>query len=225
MADAWWLDDGRLRSALLAEVGDLKRHRLDAIVAPAVPGAYLVFLAAPRLVPKLGGDLLALGKAPVYAGAARSLRERVARYRISLRGVLDTDEMYFALLPTASPGAALHAENICIETLRPIFNGTAFGSKNPGSRRRGQRISLVDALLSRRTWARQASVVEQAVAQLWLVRRLARLDEYGRRWPPLCAPIPARVPAPVIPIGRHVRSSADSVVSPTSHQPLDPFGR
>ena len=205
MAGSWWQNDATMRAELLEEIGKLERSRLDEVVAPAVPGAYLAFLAAPRLVPKLGGDLVALGRMAAYAGAAKSLRERVGRYRISLRGLLDPEEVFFAVVPTVSHGAALHAEEVLIDNLTPIFNGTAFGSKDPGNRRRGQRISLIDALVSRRVWARQASVAEQAVAQLWLVRRLAAVDPEGPRWPPLCSATRHGHPASVVSIQkRHI---------------------
>lgn len=201
MAGPWWQDDASMRVELLNEIGLRDRERLDEICPPTSPGAYLAFLAAPRLVGKLGGELVALGRMAAYAGAAKSLRERVGRYRISLRGLLEPEEVFFAVVPTVSLGAALHAEEVLIDGLTPIFNGTAFGSKNPGARRSGQRISLIDALVSRRSWARQASVVEQAAAQLWLVRRLAHLDPDGPRWPALCtAELPGH-PAPVISIG------------------------
>lgn len=199
MGGSWWRDDSAMRAELLAAVGGLERVCLDGlpVVAPRTPGAYLVFLAAPRLIPKLS-ELVAMGMVPAYAGVAkRSLKERVGRYRTSLQGMLDPEEVHFALLPTVSSGAALYAEDVFIAALAPIFNGTAFGSKIPGARRAGQRISLVDALLSRRAWARTPSPVEEAVAHLRILGRLLRMGPNGPRWPAL-SPSETRGPVAAI---------------------------
>lgn len=171
---------------LLELVRGLPRERLDRIEAPNVPGAYLQFLAAPWLASTMG--TLAQGRYPVYAGlAARSLRERIGRYRLTLRGVRAFSErdVYVLVVPCGSPASAAFAEAALIEALDPIWNGNGYGAKTPGAKRSGQRASEFDALFPGRHWRPAASLIDEACARLAVVSRLACLGAGESRWPPI----------------------------------------
>lgn len=182
----WWDDDQALEAALFERVPQLERHRLDRCPAPQRCGAYLLFLAAPRLVPVLGA-VIALGQLPCHIGKAQNLAERGGRYRRMDFVELAPDQLWIAMLPTASIGAAAHCEALLQRRYKPIFTGWGFSSQMCGSRRR-PRPSLADSLLGPRSWVTtQPSPIEEACARLRVVACLARLDPTGDRWPALAA--------------------------------------
>lgn len=177
----WWEDDATLESALVERVPQLERHRLDLAPPLRTPGAYLLFFRCPRLVPVLGA-VIAMGRLPCHIGKAQSLGERAGRYR--RMGFIEPGELYIAMLPTASIGAAAHCEALLQRRYKPLFTGWGFSSQMCGSRRR-PRPSLADCLLGPRRWATQPSPIEEARARLRVVSHLTRLDPAGDRWPPL----------------------------------------
>lgn len=178
----WWEDDTSLKRQLLAHVSTLERDRLDRFPHELrSPGAYLVFLCAPRLTGAVS-PIYSYGTRPVHIGKAKCLAERAGRYRNL--GFLEPRELFIAPLPTASEGAAAHCEAILQHTFHPLMTGSGFSSKVCGTRRQ-PRPSMADCLLGPRSWASQPSLVEEACARLRVVSHLARLDPAGERWPAL----------------------------------------
>lgn len=177
----WWEDDAVLESALVERVPQLERRRLDLAPPLRTPGAYLLFLCAPRLVSVLGA-VIALGRLPCHIGKAQNLAERAGRYR--RMDYIGPGEIWIAMLPTASIGAAAHCEALLQCRYEPIFTGWGFSAQMCGSRRH-PRPSLADSLLGPRRWATQPSPIEEARAGLRVVSHLARLDPTGDRWPAL----------------------------------------
>lgn len=181
-------DDREMTDRLVEAVQRLPRVPLSEVAAPATPGAYLQFVAAPQLAPLLGSTV-ATGRYPAYVGVAmRSLRERVGRYRQSIAGLteLDDAELFVALVPCASSASAAFAERALIEALQPALNGSGWGAKRPGARRAG-RCSPVDAVLRGRRWAAMATPLDTARARLQLLSAQLRMDPDGPRWEPLVA--------------------------------------
>lgn len=181
-----WGDDATA-DELIDLALSIPRVRIDLLDAQPIPAAYVQFLALGDADP--GGGALGLigrGVYPAYAGAASSLRDRVARYRRSVQGVRSFGErdVYLAVIPCASVGWALLAEATLIARLAPVLNGMGYGARVPGATRR-QRCSAFDALFPGRPWAPQPSPIEVAAARLRVVSHLARLDPAGPRWPPL----------------------------------------
>jgi hypothetical protein len=176
-----------MTASLLAAVRDLPRRRLDSPPSnwASGPGIYLQFLDAEHLSEFLGSTI-ATAAVPSYAGVAeRSLRERIGRYRQSLRGVeaIGPENILIAALPCDSRASALFAEAALIDAFDPVLNGTGWGAKVPGKNRTGQRCSPIDALIPGRAWASAASQIDHARARLRVISRLARLDPNGLRWP------------------------------------------
>ncbi|MDA8071557.1 MAG: Eco29kI family restriction endonuclease [Actinomycetota bacterium] len=171
----------RLKDLVVA----LPRTRFDLMDPPDDPGIYLHFLAH-RDLPLLGP--LSAGVYPLYVGSATSsLRERQARYAVTLKGVeaFELSDLYVALLPVDRTSSALFAEQELLAWLRPLLNGWGFGSKDQGARRSTQRCSAFDALFPGRTWAPSATAAQRASAALAVTSYLAGLDPEGPRWPPL----------------------------------------
>lgn len=162
----------------LPEILDGSRVRLNQ------PAAYVQFVAAPDLEPLLG-PACSSGTAPIYVGSSDLLGPRLRRHRRSIAGIsaLDEDQLFLAIVPCCSHGAALWVEAELTLLLTPPLQGTGWGARQPGKTRRG-RCSTVDAVLPRE-WARAASPVEHAQALLHLAANLARMNPSGPRWPPL----------------------------------------
>lgn len=179
-------DEGPMRRDLLTVFECLPRERLDRLVdLPSVPGCYAQWFATPAVEPVLG-SIIATGRYPAYLGvASSSLRERIGRYRQTIRDIASIGErdIYIAVLPCASAASALFAERAGIDELDPPLQGTGWGSKVPGSNRQEQ--SPVDALFPGRRWAVTPSLLEQARARLLVLSRLIKLDPQGPRWPVL----------------------------------------
>lgn len=180
-------DDAVMTRDLLALVLELPRVRLSELRdAPTVPAAYLVFFATTSVEPTLD-PLVSTGQYCAYAGVcSHNARERINRYRQSIRGIdaFDEDDIFIAILPCASTASARFCEAALIESLDPVWNGLGFGAKVPGSTRSRQQISPIDALFPRR-WAPSASLVDTARAQLQVLSNLTRRDPNGPRWPAL----------------------------------------
>lgn len=122
--------------------------------APTSPGFYVIAYdgeAEPYDSVRASGTTLDCGGWPLYAGAARDLRERMASHANALRDhpELPADDFVFACVSTASRAGAGYLEALVIAELRPVWNEKwvhGFGSKQQGSRRSGQQISLWDTL-------------------------------------------------------------------------------
>lgn len=183
-------DDEQMVADLLDLVIELPRTRLDRIEAPDMPGSYLMFLKSTRadVVDVLGPA--SDGRVPIYAGSAqKSLRDRLSRYPLGLRGVeaIRTTDVYVSLLPCASAASARFAEAVLLES-PPVFNVLGgWGQMTPGSTRASQRVSPIDALWPGRRWAPAPTIVDRARAHLGVVAYLAKLDPAVPRWPRLDA--------------------------------------
>jgi hypothetical protein len=176
-------DDGAMTRDLVELARGLDRVRLDLIdIEPGVPGAYLQFTAKGSALPVLG--TVAYGRYVAYVGLAWCLRERLGRYRGSLRGLKDFGErdIFVAIVPCASRASAAYAERALIDAYNPVFNGLGYGSRAVGAKRKGQRSSSFDALFKRRDQACEPSMNQQACAHLRVVSHLARMDPGGPRW-------------------------------------------
>lgn len=178
-------DEAPMRRELVRVLQHLPRERLDRLDdLPSVPGCYAQWTAAPAVEPILG-RLVATGRYPAYLGVASvSLRERIGRYRQSIRGTtLRERDIYIAVLPCSSAASALFAERAGLEELPVPLAGMGFGSKVPGSNRQEQ--SPIDAVFPGRRWASPADLVAQAKARLQVLTWLINLDPSGPRWPAL----------------------------------------
>ena len=131
-----------------------------------------------------------------YVGLAWCLRERLRRYRRSLRGLQDFGErdVFVAMVPCASRASAAFAERALIDVYNPVFNGLGYGSRAVGAKRKGQRSSAFDALFKGRDRAQEPSINQQACAHLRVVSHLARMDPNGTRWPAI--PLSATLATP-----------------------------
>jgi hypothetical protein len=196
-------DEAPMRRDLVKSLQLLPRVRLDMLTdLPAVPGCYVQFFATPAVEPVLG-PLVARGQYPAYIGVASvSLRERIGRYRQTIRGIaaIRPEDIHIAVLPCDSEASARFSESAGIEELSPPFDGMGWGSKVPGANRKEQ--SPFDALFAGRQWASPAEPIVQARARLRVLTRLITLDPSGPRWPALPvadgatpATVPARKPA------------------------------
>jgi len=177
-------------SDLIRVVTDLPRVKLSNIDPTPVPGCYLQFMASRELGPPMGpfDEVVATGRYPAYAGlASKSLRERIGRYRQTIRGLetVTASTIFLAVLPCSSAASARFCEEVLIRRFGPVLNGLGWGSKVPGSRRSAQACSPVDALLPGRRWAQPASPVEVACAHLQVLANVAVRDPGGHRWDPL----------------------------------------
>lgn len=184
-------DDEKMVCDLLDLVVTLPRTRLDLAEAPDGPGAYVMFLRSQRPeVVDILGFALTDGRVPCYAGSAQvSLRERLSRYPLSLRGVkaIQPADVYVTLLPCASSASARFSEAVLLES-PPVFNFLGgWGQKVPGSNRASQRVSPIDALWPGRRWAPTPTLVDRARAHLGVVAYLAELDGAVPRWPRLAS--------------------------------------
>lgn len=180
-------DEAPMRRDLVQVLQRLPRERLDRLTdLPSVPGCYAQWTATPAVEPILG-RLVATGRYPANIGVASvSIRERIGRYRQSIRGTsLRERDIHVAVLPCSSAASALFAERVGLEEVPVPLAGTGFGSKVPGSNRREQ--SPVDALFPGRRWASPADLVAQAKARLQVLTWLINLDPSGPRWPALPA--------------------------------------
>lgn len=127
--------------------------------APTSPGFYVIAYdgeVEPYDSVRAIGATLGCGGWPLYAGAARDLRERMASHANALRShpELPADDFVFACVSTLSRAGAGYLEALVIAELRPVWNEKwvqGFGSKQQGSRRSGQQISLWDTLHPGRT--------------------------------------------------------------------------
>ena len=104
------------------------------------PGVYLVFYVGPLTTYQAVGD----GRFPVYAGSAKSLSSRWRRHRKNCLPVRNLDggaALWLIAVPLGSYAAALYAERLLIDRLRPLWNEPwlgGFGSRFPGETRRSQ---------------------------------------------------------------------------------------
>ena len=177
-------DEEMLRKKVMARAPRAPRVRLDRLAdVPDRPGVYLQFLATERM-PYLG--VVGEGRVACYVGAGQSLRERMNRYRLSLRGVTLIGEanLHVALLLCPTEATALAAERILIDELRPLLNGLGWGSKHQGNTRRHQRCSPVDVLFGR-SWARPPTPSQRIAVHSRIIRHLASMDPAATKWPAL----------------------------------------
>lgn len=178
---------------LLAAVRTLPRLVLTdaADAAPKSPGVYLQFAASRRPeVADLLGPLVSCGRYPLYVGSAHQSAARLRRYLQSLANLpgVDVDELHVAVLPCETAASALFAEACLLNgPVRGVMNSIGgWGSKVPGSRRKQQTSSPVDALFPPgRRWTRPPSHIDQIRARCQMIAALAAIDPSGPRWPPL----------------------------------------
>lgn len=178
-------DAEEMAVALVDLVRKLPRERLDCVQAPSAPGAYIQWLAVPSMV-NVFGQLVATGQYPAYHGVAySSLRERLGRYALGMRGTeLSTSDIWVTLVPCSATTSAVFAERCLQERIPAPMNGLGWGAKVPGSRRHG-RCSPIDALVPGRAWAPPATRIDEALARLRLVAWALRLRPATPLWPPL----------------------------------------
>jgi hypothetical protein len=173
-----WNDD-RAEALVLDAIMRAPRIPLDepAPVGPG-PGCYAHFL---RDIPALGA--LGDGRYPVYVGSSVDLLDRRRRHVRNFSSVPALEgRIVAAYLPLTRYAWALAAEDLLCSRLKPLLNGSAWGSKVPGSNRT-QPPGFADALFPGRAWSLVPSLVDRADAQLRAVGYLARLDPAGPRWP------------------------------------------
>lgn len=180
-------DADQMADALVALVRTLPRERLDRVQAPASPGAYIQWLAVPALA-TVFGPLVSTGRYPAYHGVAYiSLRERLSRYALSMRGTsLSPRDLWVTLVPCSATTSALFAERCLQDRIPAPLNGLGWGAKVPGSRRHG-RCSPIDALIPGRAWAPQATGMDEALARLRIVAWSLRVSPGSAVWPALPA--------------------------------------
>lgn len=181
-------DEAPMRRDLVRALQRLPRERLDRLSdLPSTPGCYVQWMVTPAVEPILG-RLVATGRYPAYLGVAAGsggLRERIGRYRQSIRGTsLRECDIHIAVLPCPA-ASALFAERAGLEEIPVPLTGMGYGSKSPGSNRREQ--SPFDALFPGRQWACPADLVAQADARLRVLVWLINLDPGGPRWPAISA--------------------------------------
>lgn len=180
-------DEAPMRRDLVRVLKRLPRERLDRVAGtdlPSAAGCYGQWFSTPAVEPALGA-LVATGRYIGYLGVASNLRERIGRYRQSIRGVttIREQDIWIAVLPCTSLASALFAERAGIDELSPPLQGMGWGSKMPGSNRKEQ--SPVDALFPGRRWASPTDRVAEAKARLQVLSCLINLDPSGPRWPAL----------------------------------------
>lgn len=180
-------DADAMAEALVALVRELPRERLDRIQAPAQPGAYVQWLAGGSLR-EVFGPLVATGRYPAYHGVAHlSLRERLGRYKLAMRGTkLSPADIWVTVVPCSDTASAVFAEQ-CLQARLPApMNGLGWGAKVPGSRRRG-RVSPIDAVVPGRAWAPRATLMDEARARVRIASWSLRVAPGASVWPPLPA--------------------------------------
>lgn len=190
-------DEAPMRRDLVRVLLGLPRQRLDRLSdLPSTPGCYVQWMATPAVEPTLG-RLVACGRYPAYLGVAAGsggIRERLGRYRQSIRGTsLRECDIHIAVMPCTSAASALFAERVALEEIPVPLTGMGYGSKPPGTNRREQ--SPVDALLPGRRWASPADRLTEAKARLRVLTWMINLDPNGPRWPAL-QPVPLPSTAP-----------------------------
>lgn len=183
-------DDAGMAGEVLAATLRLERVCLAEVDAPSVPGCYVTWIGTSRSeLHEILSATLATGRYPVYVGtAARSLRERLGRYRQSLRDIaaIEESDVYLGVMPCASRASAAFMEAVLLEELPTVLAELGgWGAKIPGRSRTRQRSSGLDALLPGRAWVRNASPIDQIRARARVVAHLAGLDPAGPRWDPL----------------------------------------
>lgn len=182
-------DDEAMAKDLLDLVVTLPRHPLREVATngPRLSGAYLHWVSSdhPDVTDLLGP--VATAEFPAYAGLARSLAPRQARYRQSLAGVraISEDDIYVTVVPCATIASAAFAEMVLLDAFRPVLSVLGgWGAKVPGSRR-NPRVSPVDALWPGRGWAPEADPLRRAQAVLTVLANHAERDPAGPRWEPI----------------------------------------
>lgn len=181
-------DEAPMRRDLVRVLKRLPRERLDRLtdLPPSTRGIYVQWFATPAVEPILG-RLIASAQYPCNIGVAAGrggLRERIGRYRQSIRGTtLREQDIWIATMPCSSAASALFAESVGLEEVPVPLAGSGFGAKPPGSNRREQ--SPFDALFPGRRWAAQADLLDQAKARLKVLTWMINLDPGGPRWPAL----------------------------------------
>ena len=181
-------DEAPMRRDLVRVLKRLPRERLDRLtdLPSSTPGLYVQWTVSPVVEPVLG-RLVATGRYPANIGVAAGrggLRERVGRYRQSIRGTrLREQDIWIATMPCSSAASALFAESVGLQEVPVPLAGSGFGAKPPGSNRREQ--SPFDALFPGRRWAAQADLLDQAKARLKVLTWMINLDPSGPRWPAL----------------------------------------
>lgn len=180
-------DEAPMRRNLVRVLKRLPRERLDRLTdLPSATGLYVQWFATPAVEPTLG-RLVATGQYPSYLGVAAGrggLRERIGRYRQSIRGTsLREQDIWIATMPCSSAASALFGERVGLDEVPVPLAGCGFGAKPPGSNRHEQ--SPFDALFPGRRWAQQADLLTQAKARLKVLSWMINLDPSGPRWPAL----------------------------------------
>ena len=155
------------------------------------PGAYLLLHSGPVACfsrarrpggRSATGSISLDGGWPIYAGSAKSLRERIAgRHHTSISRVVDfdVDDFSVVILPTQSWAAANYAELLLLASDAfgvPALNGPVkgFGSKHQGKSRTTQRISEFNVLFPGRAASTGATNVTAAELHDRVVAHLER---------------------------------------------------
>lgn len=194
-------DDARMTTDLLRLVTVLPREPLSTIKPPDQPGMYIQFLASEGTdLEQAYGHIVATGQAAFYAGSARSLKERMNRYRTALSRMRDLgeDDLWILVLPCASLASAVFAEQAVIARVAPVMNGIqGWGGRDPGRKRAvQQRVSAACCLIPQ-WWSRQPSALQVTRARLKVAAHLAQMPDQ-----PLWPALPNRHAAPVSALGK-----------------------
>lgn len=182
-------DDDAMAKALLDMVVTLPRHPLREVATNGsrLPGAYLHWISSdhPDVATLLGP--VAKAEFPAYAGLARSLAPRQARYLQSLADIraISEDDIWVTPIPCATTASAAFVEMVLLDAYRPLLAVLGgWGAKIPG-KRRNPRVSPVDALWPGRGWAPEIDPIRRAQAMLTVLANHAERDPAGPRWEPI----------------------------------------
>ena len=150
------------RKRILTSVRRLRRRPLIDVDAPAGPGAYLLWR---QPITRTDGfyDRLyrpfELGR-PLYVGKVSPSTGLDSRLAVHTRSIdqaagLDTADFFCATLSTRTGAFASYVEAVLLEEFGKALplNGSGFGARDPGRKRKGQKPSLFDALHEGRRWA------------------------------------------------------------------------
>ena len=146
LIDIW---NERARTIEVLEITESVRPaKLDTVRPPALPGVYLLTLTASRLHCYRRAVSTAW---PVYIGSANNLRQRTRDHRLKFRQLRNVDcgSVEVVWVPAPSLASALYAEELLIQTFRPVWNErwlSGAGSKLQGRNRSGQRRTAFDVL-------------------------------------------------------------------------------
>lgn len=148
-------------TTVVFDVGPVKARLLDACSQQAValdtldlptgPGAYLIRHAGNHPLYRRFKDQ------PIYVGRTANLRHRIRTHRRTLEQAVDLNANDFTVVCIGTESRAIAAlyEELLIAHFRPVWNQppvAGFGNRDPGARRRQQRVSPFDRLHPGRAW-------------------------------------------------------------------------